>query len=349
MHFSRNWAHLMKAVIYDAYGPPEVLRLEEIPKPVPKVGEVLIRVEATTVSSGDWRVRSLDVPRGFGLMSRLALGISGPRQPILGTELAGEVEAIGPDVSKFKIGDPVFAFSGARMGCHAEYKCMAEDGPIAPKPTNLSYDEAASLSFGGMTALNFLNRGGIHRGDRVLVVGASGAVGTAAVQLAKHFGGEVTGVCSARNVALVRSLGADHVIDYATEDFTRNGLTYDIIMDTTGTAPFSRCRHSLTERGRLLVVLGGLGALLQAPWVAMTSKRRIVAGTAATRREDLLLLGELAESGALKPVIDRRFTLEQIVEAHKYVDTGRKRGSVVICVGRESRRENAVSAAKNLT
>jgi len=328
----------MKAVMCRRYGPPEVLRLEDVPKPAPKAGEVLIRIEATTVTSGDWRVRSLEVPRGFGLMSRLALGLTGPRQPILGTELAGDIEALGQGVRRFRVGDPVFAFSDMTMGGHAEYLCLPEDGAVAPKPTNLSFDEAASLPFGGMTALNFLHRGGIQRGDRVLVVGASGAVGVAAVQLARHFGGEVTGVCSTRNVELVRSLGANQVVDYTREDFTKGGQRYDILMDTTGTAPFARSRHLLSEGGRLLVVLGDLEALLQAPWVSMTSGRRVIAGPATTRRDDLLLLGALAESGALKPVIDRRYPLEEIVEAHRYVDTGRKRGSVVIAVGPQSRR-----------
>lgn len=230
----------MKAIVYERYGPPEVLQLKEVEKPAPKNNEVIINTHAATVTSGDWRVRSLNVPFGFGLIMRLVFGISRPKQPILGSELAGVVETVGKDVSKFKVGDPVFAFSDAAMGCHAEYKCMAEDGAVVPKPSSLTFEEAAALSFGGTTALDFLRRAKLQSGERVLVNGASGAVGTAAVQLAKYFGAIVTGVCSTANVELVRSLGATHVIDYTQQDFTRNGETYDVIVDTVGTAPFFR-------------------------------------------------------------------------------------------------------------
>lgn len=242
----------MKAIVYERYGPPEVLHLKEVEKPTPKNNEVLIKTYATTVTSGDWRVRSLSVPAGFGLLMRLVFGVSRPRQPILGSELAGIIESVGKDVSKFKVGDPVFAFSDAAMGCHAEYKCMAEDGAVAPKPSSLTFEEAAALSFGGTTALDFLRRGKLKSGESVLVNGASGAVGTAAVQLAKHFGAIVTAVCSTANVGLVTSLGASHVIDYTQEDFSQNGKTYDLIVDTAGTAPFSRSKVSLKNGGRFL-------------------------------------------------------------------------------------------------
>jgi NADPH:quinone reductase-like Zn-dependent oxidoreductase len=323
----------MKAIVYERYGPPDVLQLKEIEKPTPKNNEVLIKTHATTVTSGDWRVRSLNVPVGFRLIMRLVFGVSRPRQPILGTELAGVVESVGKDVSKFKVGDPVFAFSDASMGCHAEYKCMPEDGTVALKPANLTYDEAAALSFGGTTALDFLRRGKIQSGERVLINGASGAVGTAAIQLAKHFGADVTGVCSTANVELVRSLGASHVIDYTKEDFTQNGETYDIIVDTVGTALFSRSKASLKEGGRLLMVIAGLPDMLQAPLVSMSSSKKVIAGPVATRAEDLLFLAKLAETGEFKPVIDRRYPFEQIAEAHRYVDTGRKKGNVVITLG----------------
>jgi NADPH:quinone reductase-like Zn-dependent oxidoreductase len=326
----------MKAVVYERYGPPEVLELREVPTPVPRDGEVLIKTRATTVSSGDWRVRSLDVPAGFGLMARLALGFTRPRQPILGSELAGDVAAVGKGVRQFKVGDPVFAFTGVRMGAHAEYRAVPETNAVAAKPANLGYDEAAALSFGGTTALHFLRRGKVQSGESVLVNGASGAVGVAAVQLARHFGAEVTGVCSAKNIELVRSLGASHVVDYTREDFTRNGIRYDVIVDTAGTAPFPRVAGSLTERGRLLKILGGLGDMLRAPWVGLTSKKRVVTGTASGRSEDLRWLARLAEAGEYKPVIDRRFPLEQIVDAHRYVDAGHKTGSVVITFGPES-------------
>jgi NADPH:quinone reductase-like Zn-dependent oxidoreductase len=320
----------MKAIVYERYGPPDVLQLKEVEKPTPKNNEVLIRTHATTVTSGDWRVRSLNVPVGFGLIMRLVFGISKPKQPILGSELAGVVESVGKDVKNFKIGDQVFAFSDASMGCHAEYKCMPQDGAVVLKPTSLSYDEAAALSFGGTTALDFLRRGQLKRGESVLINGASGGVGTAAVQLAKHFGADVTGVCSTANVELVRSLGASHVIDYTQEDFTQNGETYDIIVDTVGTAPYSRSKASLKERGRLLMVLGGLPDMLQIPWVSMSSTHKIIAAPTAARAEDLRFLSELAEAGEFKPVIDRRYPFEQIAQAHRYVDTGRKKGNVII-------------------
>jgi NADPH:quinone reductase-like Zn-dependent oxidoreductase len=287
-------------------------------------------VHATSVTSADRRVRSLDVPTGFGIVMRLALGVSRPRQPILGSELAGEVEAVGRNVDRFKVGDPVIAFSDMRMGCYVEYRCMPENGAVAHKPPNLAFDEAAALSFGGTTALAFLRRARLKAGDKVLVNGASGAVGTAAVQLARHFGADVTGVCSTANVEFVRSLGATHVIDYTKEDFTQNGDTYDVIIDSVGTGPFSRSKGSLKGGGRLLLVIAGLPDMLPTPWVAMTSNKRIIAFAAANRAEDLRFLAELAEAGKFRPVIDRRYPFEQIVEAHRYVDTGRKKGNVVI-------------------
>jgi NADPH:quinone reductase-like Zn-dependent oxidoreductase len=323
----------VKAIVCSRYGPPDVLEIRDIPKPTPKDNEVLIKVRATTVTSGDFRVRSGILPRGFGVLAPLFLGFSGPRQSILGTELAGDIESVGSNVRRFKAGDPVFAFAGASMGCYVEYKVMPEDGPLAPKPANLSYEEAATLSFGGATALVFLRKGKIQKGDKVLVNGASGGVGTAAVQLAKHFGAEVTGVSSAGNLELVKSIGADKVIDYTKEDFTRSGEAYDIIVDTVGTAPFSRSGGSLKDGGRLLQVLGTLSDLLHAPWVAMTTRKQVIAGPASEHAEDVRFLGRLAETGQLKPVIDRRYTFEQIAEAHRYVDAGHKRGNVVITVG----------------
>lgn len=322
----------MRAIVYTRYGPPEVLQLTQIAKPAPKRDEVLIKIHATTVTSGDWRVRSLNVPTGFGLIIRLVFGISKPKQPILGSELAGVIEAIGDDVSKFKVGDAVFAFSDAAMGCYAECKCMPENRALAKKPAHLTFEEAATLSFGGTTALSFLRRAKIQRGDKVLINGASGGVGTAAVQLAKHFGGVVTGVCSTANMDLVRSLGADHIIDYTQEDFARNGASYDVIVDTVGTAQFSRCKASLTERGRLLMVLATLPDMLKIPWILLTSKKKVIAGPVAASADDLRFLAELAAAGQYNPVIDRCYPFEEIVEAHRYVDTGRKRGNVVITV-----------------
>jgi NADPH:quinone reductase-like Zn-dependent oxidoreductase len=322
----------MKAVVYERYGSPDVLHLEEVEAPTPADDEILIRIRATTVSSADWRARSMEMPAGFGAMGRLFFGIRKPRKPVLGTELAGDVVAVGTDVARFRVGESVFAFLGARFGCHAEYRCMPEDGPIAPKPANLSYEEAAALAFGGTTALDFFRRAKLERGEKVLVNGASGAVGTAAVQLGRHFGAEVTGVCSGPNAELVRSLGADHVIDYTRADFTENGERYDVIVDTVGTAPYARSKGSLSERGRLLVVLGGLGDMLRAPWVALRGKQRIIAGPASERVDDLRTLAELAEAGAFRPVIDSTYPLERIRDAHRRVDSGRKRGSVVVTV-----------------
>jgi len=320
----------MKAIVYESYGAPDVLQLRDMEKPVPKENEVLIHIHATTVTSGDCRVRSLNMPTGFGLISRLFLGVSRPRRPVLGTELAGEIEAVGSGVSKFNVGERVFALSGMEMGCHAEYKCLSEDAAIVLTPDNLTDEQAAAMSFGGTTALDFFRRAKLQRGERVLVNGASGAVGIAAVQLARHLGAEVTGVCSTTNMELVRSLGASHVIDYRHDDFTENGETYDVIVDTVGTAPFSRSKKSLNEGGRLLLVLAGLPDMLPIPWVQMTSSKKIIAGPAAERVEDLRFLATLAETGAFKPVIDRRYPFSQIADAHRYVDSGRKIGNVIV-------------------
>jgi NADPH:quinone reductase-like Zn-dependent oxidoreductase len=328
----------MRAYTYDRFGPPEVLALKEVPKPVPGDHEVLVRIRATTVTAGDWRVRSLELPRGFGLLSRLALGFSRPRRPILGTELSGEIEAVGKAVTRFRAGDLVFGFTGMRMGCHAEYRCLPEEGhgrkdeAVALKPANLGFEEAAALSFGGTTALGFFRKAKLQRGEHVLVVGASGGVGTAAVQLARHFGASVTGVCSTANLELVRSIGADRVIDYTREDFTRSGERYDVIVDTAGTAPFSRCEGSLAEGGRLLVVLGSLPEVLRAPLVSLTSTKRIIGGVVSWGVEDLRFLASLAEAGHYRPVIDRRYTFAEMVEAHRHVDAGHKRGNVVVSV-----------------
>jgi NADPH:quinone reductase-like Zn-dependent oxidoreductase len=323
----------MKAAIYDRYGPPEVVTVRDVPTPTPKDDEIRIKVRATTVSTGDWRARSLKMPAGFGPFGRLFFGITRPRQPILGTELSGVVDAVGTAVRTFAAGDEVIAFTDTAMGGHAEYRCIAANGLVVAKPTNLSFEQAAALSFGGMTMLGFYQRGRLAIGERVLVNGASGAVGSAAVQLARYLGAEVTAVCGPSNVELVRSIGADHVIDYSVEDFTANGQTYDVIVDTAGTAPFARVKHTLTDRGRLLVVLGGFLELLQAQFIGATSKRRVIAGPSIARTEDLRRLAEIAAAGAYTPVIDQVFPLERIVDAHRRVDSGRKRGSVVVTLG----------------
>lgn len=326
----------MKAVLAERYGPPEVLQIREIATPTPKAGEILIRIHATTVTSADWRIRSQTVPTGFGLIMRLVFGLRKPRQPILGSELAGVVAAIGRDVTQFQVGERVFAFSDMAMGCHAEYLCLPEDGMVVATPPGLTDETATALCFGGTTALDFLRRAKLRPGERILVNGASGAVGTAVVQLARHAGAEVTGVCSTANLELVRSLGATHAIDYTREDFSRNGETYDVVVDTVGTAPFSRCRRSLRKGGRLLLVLAGLPDMLKGLWVSLTSGRSVIAGPATVKRDDLLTLAALAEAGAFQPMIDRIYPLDQIAEAHRYVDTGRKKGNVIISVREQS-------------
>jgi NADPH:quinone reductase-like Zn-dependent oxidoreductase len=325
-------AATMRAFVCRRYGGPEFVELADVPKPVPRDNEVLVRIQATTVTSGDWRVRTLCVPAGLGLVARLGFGFTGPRQPILGTEMAGTIESVGKDVTRFRVGDAVFGFPGGAMGCHAEYRTMPEDGRLARKPANLSFEEAASLPFGASTSLHFLRKAGIRPGDKVLVIGASGGVGTAMVQLAKHVGAEVTGVTSTSNLALVAALGADKVIDYTRDDFTTRSVTYDVVVDTVGKTSFARCRPVLKDKGRLLAVAAGLPEMLATLWAPLTGSRRVIAGPAAERVEDMAEMATLAEAGALKPVIDRRYRFAQMAEAHAYVETGRKRGSVVVSV-----------------
>lgn len=321
----------MKAYVCRGYGGPEVVALAEVPRPVPGDRDVLIEVRATTVSAGDWRVRSLEVPAGFRLMARLALGLARPRQPILGTELAGVVAAVGKDVTRFRRGDAVVAFPGIAMGAHAEYATVAEDGPVGPKPPNLSFEEAASLPFGGCAAMHFLDRAALKPGDRVLVIGASGAVGTALVQLARHAGAEVTGVTSTPNVALVRSLGASEVVDYTKEDFAAGGPRYDVVADTVET-PLGRCRGALKPDGRLLAIAAGLPALLEGMTWGVTGGPRFVGGPAEEKPEYLHRLLDLARAGAVRPVVGRVFAFDQMREAHAHVATRRKRGSAVVRV-----------------
>jgi NADPH:quinone reductase-like Zn-dependent oxidoreductase len=326
----------MKAYVCRRYGGPEVVELVDVPTPVPRNNEVLVRIRATTVTSGDWRVRTLAMPKGFRPIARLTLGFRRPRQPILGTELAGVIEEVGTDVTLFRSGDEVFAFPGRRMGCHAEYRAMAEDGPIAHKPANLSFEEAASLPFGGSTALHFLRNADIRAGAKILVVGASGGVGTAMVQLAKHLGAEVTGMTSTGNLDLVRSLGADRVIDYSKDNFASRGETYDIIADTVGATTFGECRAALKDTGKLLAIAGGWPDILAAIRTRMTAGRKVIAGPAEERPEYVRQLADLAKTGVLRPVIDRRYDFAKMQEAHAYVETRRKRGSVVVSVPQET-------------
>lgn len=313
------------------YGGPEVLRRHEGPTPVPGPRELLIRIRATTVSAADSRIRGLRVPRGFAAFVRLAFGLRGPRQPVLGSEFAGDVVAVGPDVTAFAVGDAVFGLS-PRMGTHAEYVVVPETAPIARVPDGLSYEDAASLPFGGATMLSFYRRGSLKAGERVLVNGASGAVGVAAVQLAVTRGASVTAVCSAANAALVRELGATRVIDYATTDFTASDERFDVIVDAVGNAPYARIRHLLVPSGRLLLVVGDLPQTLHAAASGVLARHRIVAGSSPERAEDVRALATLVTSGQYRPVIGRRFEFAALADAHRYADSGRKVGSAVVAV-----------------
>lgn len=322
----------MKAIVATAYGAPEVLQLQEVEKPTPKDNEILVKVRATTVNVGDSRMRSFTVPPIFWLPARMTLGFSKPKSPIFGMELAGEVEAVGRAVTRFRPGDQVLASTfEQQFGAHAEYKCLPEDGAVVIKPQHLSYAEATTLPISAHTALYFLKAANIKPGQRVLINGASGAVGTFAVQLAKYLGAEVTGVCSTSNVALVTSLGADRVIDYTQESFTKRGEVYDIIFDTIGKTTFSQCQGALKANGYYLHTVM-VGAAVIGLWSAITTGKHVIGGTAVPRADSLAVLKELTEAGQLKPVIDRCYPLDQMVEAHRYVDQGHKKGSVVIMV-----------------
>lgn len=326
----------MKAVTYTKYGPPEVLELKEVKKPTPKDNEILVKVHATTVTAADVRMRSFKVPLSYWLFARIALGFREPKIKILGGELAGEIESVGKHIKNFKRGDHVFAYPGHHGGGYAQYVCLPEDSAIVIKPSNLNFEEAAAISFGGNTALHFLKQANIQNGQKVLIYGTSGSVGTFAVQLAKHFGAEVTGVCSTTNMDWVKSLGADNVIDYTKEDFSKNGEIYDVILDTVGKASLSGCMRSLKKEGTYLQVVAAPVTSIQMKWIGMTSSKTLIGGTAIPTTKNLIFLKELLEAGKIKPVIDRKYTMEQIVEAHKYVDKGHKKGNVVINIENDS-------------
>jgi NADPH:quinone reductase-like Zn-dependent oxidoreductase len=322
----------MRAAMCRAYGPPDVVRIEQVERPEPKADEMLIRIRATTVSSGDWRVRSLTVPKGMGMMVRAVFGLTRPRNPILGTELAGEIESVGAAVTTFKVGDAVVGYPSFPNGCHAEYRTMRQTDRIVRKPDGLSFEQAAAMCFGGATALDFLrDRAKLQADERLLVIGASGALGSAAVQLAKHTGARVTGVCSTANVELVRSLGTDRVIDYTREDYRHDGETYDVIFDAVGETSFRTDETLLKPGGRLLLLAAGLPEMFEAIGGKRDGKR-VFAGPAKETLDHLTVLADLAESGAYRPVIDQVFPLERIAEAHARVETGRKRGSVVVTI-----------------
>jgi len=319
----------MKAIVYTEYGPPDVLQLKEVETPTPKDNEVLIKVHAATVTKGDCELRSPKIPNLIWLFVRIYFGLIKPRKKILGGYLAGEIEAAGKDVNLFRKGDQVFACTGARFGAYAEYICLPGKCAMAIKPTNMTFEEAAAVPI-GLDALHFLRIAKIQKGERVLVNGAGGSIGTIAVQLAKHYGAEVTGVDSTEKLGMLRSIGTDHVIDYTQEDFTKSG-TYDVVFDLVCKSSFSRSVRSLKENGRyLLVNPGGLSQMVRGLWTSMISSKKVISEFASVKAEDLIFLKELIESGEIKSVIDRCYPLEQMAEAHRYVEKGQKIGNVVI-------------------
>jgi NADPH:quinone reductase-like Zn-dependent oxidoreductase len=332
----------IKATVCTKYGPPEVLQLQEVAKPVPQENEILIKVHATSVTQADVINRSSKFPHSWMWpLARISLGFTRPRKAILGFELAGEVELVGKGVKSYKKGDRVFASTYEfGFGCYAEYVCLPETGTVAKMPNNMTYEEAATVPLGGLTALSFVrDRAHVQKGQKVLIYGASGSVGTYAVQLAKYYGAEVTGVCSSSNLELVTSIGADKVIDYITEDFTKSDEKYDVILDVVNRISFSICKKSLKRGGIYLVTFPSILFLLQMLWTSIIGigHKRVMSGEASEKAEDLVFLKELIEVGKLKPVIDRSYPLEQIVEAHRYVETGHKKGNVIITVGNESK------------
>ncbi len=322
----------MRAVVCTRYGPPDVLQLREIEKPSPKDNEVLIKVHATTVTAGDCGLRSLKFPLPFQLLLRIGFGFRGPRNKILGQELAGEIEAVGNAVRLFKKGDQVLAWTGLHLGGYAEYTCLREGAVMGIKPANMTYDEAACLPVGGLEAWRLLRRGNVQSGEKVLINGAGGSIGTFAVQIAKYYGAEVTGVDSTGKLDMLLSIGADQVVDYTKEDFTRNGETYDVIFDVIGKSSFSRSMRSLRQNGRYLLGNPGLAHMVRGRWVSWRSSEKVIFGASGQSMDDLLSLKELVEAGKVRSVIDRRYPLGQMVEAHRYVDTGDKKGNVVITV-----------------
>jgi NADPH:quinone reductase-like Zn-dependent oxidoreductase len=329
----------MKAIIWTNYGPPDVLQLREVEKPAPKDNEILIKIYAATAATPDTEIRRLKLPLLFAIPLRLYIGVVKPtRVTIPGTEFAGEVESAGKNVTRFKPGDQVFGYTGFGMGTYAEYMCLQENpsglaGVLGIKPVNMTYEEAAAVPFGGLEALHSLGKANIQRGQKVLIVGAGGTIGTYAVQLAKYYGAEVTGVDHTVKLDMLRSIGADHVIDFTREDFTKNGQTYDVILDTIDKSPFSGSLRSLNKNGTYLNANPGVFGRIRWRLFSKRSTKRVIPWTADYSTGNLLAVKELIEAGKIKPIIDRVYPLEQIVEAHRYVETGQKKGNVVVKVG----------------
>jgi NADPH:quinone reductase-like Zn-dependent oxidoreductase len=331
---SFNQMKKMKAIVHTKYGPPDELQLKEVEKPVPKHDEVLIKIHATTVTTSDCNVRNFTfVPKSFLFLSRIMFGFKKPKINILGIDLAGEIEAVGNDVRLFKKGDHVFGSPGTKFGGHAEFCCVAEDGALAIKPDHLPWEEAAAISLAGNTALFFIrDLAKIQSGQKILIHGASGAIGTFAVQIAKYFGAEVTGICSAKNAEMVKALGADKVIDYTKEDFTNTNERYDFIFDVVGKTTFSQCKDLLKKNGIYLENMLELKDILKMIWSSIMGGKKIKGGVSKESVENLNFFLELIESGELKPVIDRSYPLEQMVAAFQYVEQGHKKGNVIITV-----------------
>jgi NADPH:quinone reductase-like Zn-dependent oxidoreductase len=334
----------VQAIVYTQYGSPDVLQLKEVETPTPKDTEILIRIAATTVNYGDLVARNFkaitprafNMPLPFWFLARMFFGFSTPKIQTLGSEFAGEIAAVGKDVQRFKVGDQVFGYRGQSMGSYAEYLCMPENGVVAQKPANMTYEEAAAVPSGGMTALYILKQAAIQRGQKVLINGASGGMGTIAVQIAKDAGAEVTGVCSTPRMELVKALGADYVIDYTQEDFTQNGETYDLIFDVLGRSSFARCKNSLTPNGRYVLASFKLKQVLEMLWTSRSDGKKVVCVLSPQNTEDLIALKELIEAGKIKAIIDQCFPLEQAAEAHRYAEAGHKKGYIVITVGQTS-------------
>ena len=323
----------MRAAVWTAYGPPDVLQLREVETPTPKDDEVLVRVHATTVSAGDTEVRSMKIALGLGVPMRLFVGLRRPKRiTILGTEFAGVIEAVGDGVTRFAPGDAVFGQTGETMGAYAEYVRVSQDGTIAAKSADLSFEEAATISLGGLEALHFLHRARVQDGESVLVLGAGGSIGTAAVQLAKVYGAEVTAVDSGEKLDMLRSIGADHVIDYTQEDVTRQSRTYDIIFDVPGKGSYGACMRSLRDGGRFLVANPHFSTLIRAPFTRITSGKRVIPWSTEDQPDDLQYLKKLYEEGKMRPVVARTFPLEEIADAHRFQESGEKLGSIVVTV-----------------
>ena len=337
----------MKAIVYTEYGPPDVLQLKEVEKPAPMDNEVLIKIHAVAVNIGDIWARNFKaitpskftMPLPLWLPSRMYFGFTKPKINILGSDFAGEIEATGKDVKRFRKGDQVFGYRGQSMGANAEYLCMPEDGLVAPKPANMTYQEAATVPYGALTALSLLRKVNIQPGQSVLINGASGGIGSAAVQLAKYFGANVTGVCGTPRLEYVKSLGADKVIDYTREDFTKNNETYDLIFDILGVSSFSSCQNSLKQNGVYLLASFKMVQLFQMLWTSMTGGKKVICMLSSEKLEDLVFIKELVEAGKIKSIIDKCYPLEKTAEAHLYVEQRQKKGNVVIAVGHNNIKE----------